>query len=154
MPRQQKPLLDRLMNTSAGKVAHSTGYGVAQNPGRIGTASTQSFGERRAIDRQRNFVGRYKDARVMRESRNTLPQARAYGGAELDVADGTGGADGAGVRTGSASARAGARPGAGGKAQGQQLDSAAARAQMAARFEPAKPMSGGPTPPPRRNAGI
>lgn len=149
------------MNTSAGKVAHSTGYGVAQNPGRIGTASTQSFGERRAIDRQRSLVGRYKDARVMRESRNTLPQARAYGGAELDVADGTGGADAADVRAGSANARAGsasagagARPGAGGKAQGQQLDSAAARAQMTARFEPAKPMSGGPTPPPRRNAGI
>ena len=151
MVQQKKPLLDRLMNTSVGKVVHSTGYGRVQNPGRIGTASTQSFKERLTVDRNREFVGRYKDARVMRESRNALPQAKSY---EFNGGDEAGQAkDAGGLNRGSGAVEAKANNGNNASAR-SGVAAAAERAQMAARFEPAKPMNSGPTPPPRINPGI
>ena len=149
MPRQQKPLLDRLMNTSMGKVVHSSGYGTVQNPRGIGTASAQSFKERLVVDENREFVGRYKDARVMRESRNTLPQARCY---QQEMSNDDARGTGRMITRGGGSAKSGI--GGVSKTTDGLPNGATGRAQMAARFEPMKPMGGSMTPPARRNPGI
>ena len=74
------PLLKRLMNSRKQDILHTSGYAGMQNGDRMGAASAESFHHRAEIDRARSFVGRYKDSRVMRESRNTLPKSESYGG--------------------------------------------------------------------------
>lgn len=48
-------------------VVHSSAYGVAQNEGGIGAASTQSFAQRMEIERNRQNIKGYRDARVVNE---------------------------------------------------------------------------------------
>ena len=56
-----------IIKGSAKDVVHSSGYGVAQNEGGIGVASTRSFAERMKVDRNRTKIKGYRDARVVSE---------------------------------------------------------------------------------------
>lgn len=49
---------------SAGDAAHTSGYAMVQNGNHIGTSSTQSFSERRAIEHNRTTIQSYKDSMV------------------------------------------------------------------------------------------
>lgn len=72
------PLLKRLTNSKKRDIFHTSGYAGVQSGDKIGAASAESFQRRVEIDRARNFVGRYKDSRVMRESVNALPRPESY----------------------------------------------------------------------------
>lgn len=56
-----------IIKGSAKDVVHSSGYGVAQNEDGIGVASTQSFAKRMEVERNRQKVKGYRDARVVSE---------------------------------------------------------------------------------------
>ena len=150
---QKKPLLDRLMKTSTGKVVHSSGYGVAQNPGKIGVASTQSFRERMTVDKRRSFVRRYKEAQVVWENRN-VPLRAGIDVSKRDVDKG--------VKRIVGEDKGRVQGDRDGRKVKKSDERAIKRAEMAARFEPVKsvpdgvPLTKGKTgrPPVRRNSGI
>ena len=48
-------------------VMHSSAYGVAQNDGAFGTASSQGFDQRMRIDQNRQTIGKYSEAQVVNE---------------------------------------------------------------------------------------
>lgn len=58
-------------------VLHSSGFARVQNGDNIGTASGESFDERRTIDEHRRFVKGYQNARLVRGA-YTAERARAY----------------------------------------------------------------------------
>lgn len=58
-------------------VLHSSGFARVQNGDNIGTASGESFDERRAIDEHRRFVKGYQNARLVRGA-YTAERARTY----------------------------------------------------------------------------
>lgn len=74
----KNPLLGYLMNPDKEDVLHTSGYVKGSNGGNIGSASAESFHQRIEVDENRNYVGQYKDSKVMRESRNTLPRSVEY----------------------------------------------------------------------------
>ena len=69
-------LLKRVMNKKKEDVVHSSAYAEAQNQGGIGASSTQTFGQRRAIDQHRSVVRRYGDSKIATESGKASWQAR------------------------------------------------------------------------------
>lgn len=62
---------------------HSSGYAKVQNREGFGTASTQSFNERRRLAEQRRTVGRYQDAQVAQQTKERR-EARAFSARKLN----------------------------------------------------------------------
>lgn len=58
------PILKYVMKTTKDEVVHSSAYGVAQNAGGVGVASTQSFDERMNIEKNRQNVKKYNDSQI------------------------------------------------------------------------------------------
>lgn len=65
---EKNPFLDRLMQDKAKDVAHSSAYAEAQNAGKMGVASAQSFAERQKIEANRTIVQGYRDSRVVSDA--------------------------------------------------------------------------------------
>ena len=63
------PFLKRLIKKDKSDILHSSAYAKAQNAGNIGVASTQSFRERISIDQNRKIVHKYRDSKLISESR-------------------------------------------------------------------------------------
>ena len=73
------PLLHRLIKEKKEDVVHTSAYAEAQNKSGIGSASVQSFTERRRIDLNRSSVGRYKDSEIVKDtSKKLLNTCGAY----------------------------------------------------------------------------
>ena len=69
-------LLKRIMKEKKEDVVHSSAYAEAQNQGGIGSVSTQTFNQRREIDRNRSVIRKYSDSKVATEAGKTSWQAR------------------------------------------------------------------------------
>ncbi len=62
------PFLKRLIKEKKEDVVHSSAYAQAQNEGKIGSASVESFAKRLSIDRNRQVVRRYGDSQIVNEA--------------------------------------------------------------------------------------
>lgn len=60
----KNPFLKYIMKTTKDDVVHSSAYGVAQNAGGVGVASTQSFDQRMKIEKNRQSVKKYKESQI------------------------------------------------------------------------------------------
>ena len=62
----KESLLNRITKAKKSDVVHSSGYARVQNAG-IGSTSAQSFAARRQIDKNRSFIRRYRDSKIVNE---------------------------------------------------------------------------------------
>ncbi len=69
-------LLKRIMSKKKEDVFHSSAYAKAQNQGGIGSASMQTFNQRRKIDQNRSMINKYSDSKVATETGKSSWQAR------------------------------------------------------------------------------
>lgn len=79
------PFLKRLMKEKSQDVIHSSAYGEAQNSGKMGVASAQSFAARQAIEQSRSQVRGYRDSKIVTEEGNRVARAATFD-AEKDAA--------------------------------------------------------------------
>ena len=80
-------LLKRVMRTQTTDVMHTSGYARVQNAGSFGSASTESFTDRRSIEEQRKFVRGYHNSKIIggavgapRAKTYTPPPPKTFGG--------------------------------------------------------------------------
>lgn len=59
-------------------IFHSSPYGRAQNKTSMGVASTETFNDRRKIDRQRKVVRRYDESHIANNGIMNGPHAKPY----------------------------------------------------------------------------
>ena len=73
----KNPFLKRLMKVKTKDVIHSTSYANSQNQG-IGTASSETFSARQAVDQNRTTIKGYRDAKIVTEGFNKREKAKTF----------------------------------------------------------------------------
>ncbi|MBQ1298732.1 hypothetical protein IIY24_02775 [Candidatus Saccharibacteria bacterium] len=89
----KNPFLKRLMKEKTGDVLHTSAYGEAQNSGKIGSTSTQSFSERLRVNRERRRVKAYRDSKLVNDAFSNRSKFRDNGGTAGEVGSGSKGAE-------------------------------------------------------------
>ena len=73
----KNPLLKYVINPDKEEVFHSSAFARAQNGGNIGSASSETFANRRRLDQNRQFIRGYGDSNIGNASNPAL-RAKTY----------------------------------------------------------------------------
>lgn len=72
------PFLKYVMKDTKEDIFHSSVYGKAQNGSSMGSASTESFGDRMKVDKNRQVVHGYNDSQIANNMYTNGPKAKKY----------------------------------------------------------------------------
>lgn len=79
------PFLKRLMKDKTEDVLHTSAYGEAQNSGKMGVTSSESFSTRLTIDKNRSRIKAYNDSRIVNDARGNMPRPKTYEVGEKNI---------------------------------------------------------------------